>query len=352
MKRYKEIILFQNGSIGDFLMAVFLAEQLHTSGCTSRITILVPRTSQFLRTFIGAYPFIRVVEVSRSKPISVLALIQFLRPKTLVVLQPTPGRVPRHVKLVAWLLTRLPGSALLGFEDSDPLVKKLYTQTLVYDTNVPFLTTLHSIAMALGVEQGMALTPSIKMVPDTNILAHLDLEGKPYVFIHPRGSSEKRSFEADAALEFLNALLVQFPDLTFVISGSPAEREWVTTLIMQSVAPERCVAACGMNGTQLAALISNAQLFIGVDTGITHLACFLKVPVLAIAHKGTANWLPFYHPGAQVIYRLQEDKEVHNDRAYLNAHLAGRLKPFGNVPVRECIHAATEMIRAMNVYKI
>ncbi|KND49403.1 MAG: hypothetical protein AB203_04385 [Parcubacteria bacterium C7867-008] len=345
MKRYKEVILFQNGSIGDFLMAVYFAEHLHKSGVAPNITILIPRNRGFLKGFIGSYPFLRVVQVARSKIFSIFTLIQFIQPGRLAILQPTPGRVPRQVKWTAWLLTRMPGSCLIGFEDDDSLSKKLYTKTLVYDTNVPFLNTLRSVAVALGIEENMQQTPTLQITPDTEIVCTLGLEGKQYVFIHPRGSSEKRSFEPDAALEFLNALLAHNKELTFVISGSPSEKEWINTLITKSSAPERCIAACGMNGKQLSALIGGSKLFIGVDTGITHLACFLKVPVLAIAHKGTANWLPFYHPAARVLYRLQEDEEAHDDLAYLDAHREGRLKPFGNVPVQACIRAATELLR-------
>jgi ADP-heptose:LPS heptosyltransferase len=104
----------------------------------------------------------------------------------------------------------------------------------------------------------------------------------------------------------------------------------------------RIIIAAGCSLDQVGALIQSADLYLGIDNGITHLACFLRARVIVAAHSGTAvNWLPFYCPTATVLYRLEEDEEVHQSREYLHAQRRGRVKPFGAVPP-EAICAALD----------
>jgi ADP-heptose:LPS heptosyltransferase len=95
---------------------------------------------------------------------------------------------------------------------------------------------------------------------------------------------------------------------------------------------DRIITAVGYSAQEIAALIQSAELYLGIDTGISHLACFLQARVIVVAHSGTAtNWLPFYCPSATVLYRLEEETAVHEGREYLDAHRRGRTKPFGAV---------------------
>lgn len=337
-------ILFQNGAVGDFLMAVYVAEQLHAAGKAESILIAVPRNRAFLEGFLGSYPFISVREVSRSHPLSALQLLPYLLQRTVAVLQPTPGRVPAQVKWAAWALTRMPGSRLVGFADGSTLCKSLYATCLAYDTDISFLKTMHQLLRAVGVS-GPLPPPRLAIAFDPHARDTAGLAEKPYVFFHPRGSSEKRSFSSEAATKLIDALHAQHPELFVAVSGSNSERAWIESVVAQAQHPSRVRIVCGAPATTLSALIAQAAYFIGVDTGITHLACFLGVRALVVAHKGTANWLPFYHPGARVLYRLEEEDVVRDDEAYLTAHRHGRLKPFGNVP----IEAVTEALRSVDL---
>jgi ADP-heptose:LPS heptosyltransferase len=119
-----------------------------------------------------------------------------------------------------------------------------------------------------------------------------------------------------------------------VLSGGTADRNWIEEIQSGMQRQERIGMAIGYSAQQIAGLIKSAELYLGMDTGITHLACFLRARVIAVAHPGTAaNWLPFYCPTAKVLYRLKEEHQVRQDRHYLDTQRRGRIKPFGMVPI-------------------
>ena len=69
---------------------------------------------------------------------------------TLVTIQPTVGTIPLKVKFAAWLLSRGRGSEYVGFQDQGPLCKRLYSKTLVYNTDRLYSENMQSVVRALG----------------------------------------------------------------------------------------------------------------------------------------------------------------------------------------------------------
>jgi ADP-heptose:LPS heptosyltransferase len=328
-KRFKTAVLFQNGSIGDFLMAIFLAEMLQKSGHVAHLTIVVPRNLTFLRGLIGAYPHISAVEVSRRSGCG--QLLKMARNTNLVVVHPTLGKISLPIKILGWFISRSYGSEFLGFQDSGPLSKMLYSKTLVYNTDELYNENIQNIARALGAPV-LVQVPDLKITPDFKPLQACGLDQGRYIVFHPGASARERAFTVRAAREVIEHVLKQNPAMHVVLSGSSAEGKWIEEIRNGIQNQERIVNAIGCSAQAIAAFIQSAQCFIGTDTGITHLACFLGAPVIVAAHHGTANWLPFYCPSATVLYRLAEEEAVHQSREYLDAQRRGRIKPFGTVP--------------------
>ena len=335
----QRVVLFQNGSIGDFLMAVYLSQELWKSGQFASIDIIVPRGASFLRGFLTSYPYISVLEISMVRPRSALRI---LRGRKVAILHPTVGRIPLQVKIFAWFTTCGRGSELIGFKDAGPLCG-LYSKTLVYDTSKPYLETMHDIARALLVSVDSS-APRLEFPGNQKVLEKFNLNNKPYIVFHPGASNPKRMFSVVDAVQVIDHLQVSFPDFSVVLSGGPEERTRLVEIRDAAKEKEKIIIAAGCPAQELVALLQNAKLFIGTDTGTTHLACFLGTKVLCVAHHGTANWLPFYAPQARVLYRFTEDTEAHEGEAYLRAHINGRLKPFGEVPVREVLANMLNML--------
>ncbi|MFI3185815.1 MAG: glycosyltransferase family 9 protein [Methylococcaceae bacterium] len=83
--------------------------------------------------------------------------------------------------------------------------------------------------------------------------------------------------------------------LRLVISGGPAQEEIDYIASIQSQLPNDTINLAGsVSLAQLAYIIAQAKLYIGPDTGITHLAAATGVPVIAL--YGPTNpviWAPF-----------------------------------------------------------
>jgi len=329
-KRFETAIHFQNGTIGDFLMSIFLAEMLKKSGYVDRIVIVVPRNCNWLRGLLSSYPYITAVEVSRYR--GWLQLLKIIRQPCLVVLQPALGKIPLRVKVLGWSISRGYGSALVGFQDKSPICKALYSKTLVYDTDHLYSENIQNIMRVLD-RPVLVDTPALKINPTKDIVRTFGLACTPYIVFHPGASSSKRAFTPPAAKRLIEHVLERNSEMHVVLSGSTAEENYIGEIRSGIEEQQRVLTAIGCSAQEIATLIRCAQFFVGSDTGITHLACFLRAPVIVTAHCGAANWLPFYCPTATVLYRLEDEDAVHRDRDYLEARRRGRIKPFGKVPV-------------------
>jgi ADP-heptose:LPS heptosyltransferase len=328
-KRFKSAILFQNGAVGDFLMSIFLAELLQKSGYVDQVTVVVPRNLNFLQGLIGAYPYISAIEVSRRGGWA--QVLKMLRRRCLVIVQPTFGKIPLRVKILGWLISRSYGSEFIGFQDKSRVCKALYSKTLAYNTDQLYSETMRDIVRGLGAPV-LVKIPDLKIAPSVECIKTAGLHHRPYVVFHPGAGLPKRSFTVQAAQEVIEHVLKRNSEMHVVLSGSPTEGKLIEEIKIGIQKKERIVNAIGCSAQEIAAFIRCAQFFIGTDSGITHLACFLGARVIVAAHCGTVNWLPFYCQCATVLYRLQEEQEVHESREYLDKQRRGRVKPLGEVP--------------------
>ena len=337
----RRAILFQNGSIGDFLMFVHLSELLMKSGLFSGITIVVPRNVEFLRGLIKEYPYISILEASSRQLGTIFNL--YGGTKTVLV-HPTIGRIPLKVKLLVWMISRGSESESIGFQDSGALCD-LYDKKLVYDTEKPYVDTVNDLARAVGVRV-TEHPPRLKSQDSSEALAKYGLEGKKYIVFHPGASNPRRMFSTDAAVKVIRFIIENFPDMKVVLSGGSEERRFISG-ITQEVGGEKITIIVNAEAEDLATVLKHAELFIGTDTGTTHLACFLGTHVLEVAHKATANWLAFYTPKATVLYRITDDATTHTEQAYLQERAKGVLRPFGTVPVEDVCNALLKFREAV-----
>ncbi len=335
----RRALLFQNGSIGDFLMFVFLAEQLWRSGSFAEVVIAVPRNARFLASLVGRYPYIRVVTLSARRWGGFRDVIRARGRATVAILHPTIGRLPLRLKLIARLAAHGKGSLLIGFRDRGAGCRVLYTTLLDYDTSVGYDETMRRLAAAAGAAPDPG-PPRLVIEEEPEAPVRHGLVGKRYVVFHPGASNPRRAFSVADASAVVTRLLADGYSEHVVLSAGPEERTYAAAIARASGASAVSLAV-GLPAGELATLLTHAALCIGTDTGITHLACFLGARVLEVAHGATANWLAYYAPSATVLYRLEGEADTRTDRAYLEAHRAGRLRPFTNVPAA----AVTDVLR-------
>jgi ADP-heptose:LPS heptosyltransferase len=341
-KKLKSAVVFQNGSIGDFLMSIFLAEMLQKSAYVDHITIVVPTYLNFLRGLIGAYPYISAIEVSRRSGWE--QIVKMMQHPNLVIIQPTLGKIPFGIKLLGWSISRRYGSEFLGFQDKGPLCKTLYSKTLVYNTDQLYSENIQNIVRALEVPV-LVEVPELKIIPDFKHVQACGLYQKSFMVFHLGASSPVRGFTVQDAREVIRYVLEKTPTMHVVLSGAAAERQLIEEVRNGFQKEERIRTAIGCSAPEIAAFIQSAEFYVGSDTGIAHLACFLQARVIVVAHGATAtNWLPFYCPSATVLYRLEEEAAVHQAKEYLDAQRRGRIKPFGTVPTHAICAAVDGVI--------
>lgn len=314
-------------------MALFLAEQLKKYGGAEKIYIIVHRVGKFLRGFIEGYPYISLIEVSGKHPLSFVQIFKLIGRDNVIILPPTIGKFQLRLKFLARVLALPPGGFLVGFQDSGILCSALYSKVLPYNINQLFIETMHDILRVLKIESAEK-TPRLIIKPSQGILERVGLRDKRYIFLHPRGSSERRCLNELDTAYLINFILSLYPERRVVISGAEHEREKIDSMVKNSKKPERVVKFIGGSPQELSALIEKAELFIGVDTGITHMACFLGKRALVIAQNATPHWLPYYNKEAKILYRFKEDEKSESSEEYIMSHQKGRLRPLKDIPIK------------------
>lgn len=96
-------------------------------------------------------------------------------------------------------------------------------------------------------------------------------------------SKPYRNWPADNFSELCRRLLATYADLSIVLFGDGGDRE--RALAIAAGQPRIKVVAGDLSLRQSAALMATLDLYVGVDTGPTHLAGALGVPMVALYHR-------------------------------------------------------------------
>lgn len=176
-------------------------------------------------------------------------------------------------------------------------------------------TALHGVAerallaQALGVEVAdpclvYTVTTGEQGVAHAWRVRHIAPNAWPLVVLHPASFPTKayRDWPLEYFIQLGKRIAAQWPNAAFVITGGPEDRPRATTLAAQ-LGP-RAVSCAGHRGLrQTAAILAGADLYVGVDTGLTHLAGALNVPMVALyhcLHRGS-HLAPLNHPQLRVV---------------------------------------------------
>jgi ADP-heptose:LPS heptosyltransferase len=121
---------------------------------------------------------------------------------------------------------------------------------------------------------------------------------RPYVVLAPGAGSPIRVWPVNRLAE-IGRIIAERHDLDIIVVGSTAERE-PGEIIARSIPTERVRNLAGsLPLIELPSLISRARLFVGNDTGTTHLAAGLDVPTVAII-SGVPE-LEVWHPAGRIV---------------------------------------------------
>jgi len=158
----------------------------------------------------------------------------------------------------------------------------------------------HTVLQHLRLAELLEIPCCFELVPPQTVTGRKLTEGyesmrpaAPYAVLHPYPQWTYKRWTVDGWVEigrYLNSR-----GLTVVLSGGPAdeEREYVSDIADRL--PTGAVNLAGrLSLAELGGLIAGARLFIGPDTGITHLAAAVGVPVIALyGPTNPVKWAPW-----------------------------------------------------------
>jgi ADP-heptose:LPS heptosyltransferase len=119
-----------------------------------------------------------------------------------------------------------------------------------------------------------------------------------YIVAHLFGTSVRRSLPHIRWIRLLQEVARTFPEYPILLTGAEPDREAAEAI---ASAVPGAGALIGLPILEVAGVIDNAALYIGVDTGITHLAGVLQQKSVVISHFGDPAWIPTYNPNARVL---------------------------------------------------
>lgn len=127
---------------------------------------------------------------------------------------------------------------------------------------------------------------------------------RPLIGIQPVSFPTKahRDWPVESFAGLLQGIAARFPDAGFVVLGDQAAAEAGRRL--QEAVGDRLVIAAGLlDLRRSAALIAQMDLYVGVDTGPTHIAGALGIPMVALYHCSYPgrNLVPLDHPACHMI---------------------------------------------------
>src|SRR5205814_3948203 len=111
-------------------------------------------------------------------------------------------------------------------------------------------------------------------------------------------------------------LLARHPQIWIIVFGGKESRAPARALA-QTLGARVVCAAGGLSLRETAALLGELDLYIGVDTGPTHLAGALGIPVVALYHcRHRGRYLaPLQHERLHVIEHPAADGDCSNTRS-------------------------------------
>jgi ADP-heptose:LPS heptosyltransferase len=162
----------------------------------------------------------------------------------------------------------------------------------------PFASTLTAVhqseryAEVVGLQ--LSSIPPLSVPEALKAEAHAYLASRapgrrPVALIHPSSGSRHKCVKPEIILPVLEGLEAE--GLEPLLLQGPADSEAMERLLFHS--PRRQIVLGGLSVRMLAGVLSQAELFLGHDSGVTHFAALLGTPTVALfGPTDPGRWAP------------------------------------------------------------
>ncbi|MDD4290025.1 MAG: glycosyltransferase family 9 protein [Patescibacteria group bacterium] len=302
------IFYISMGSIGETLMAIFFLNNIskNLNGISNtKFYLLVSKNVKEIKFLCKQYNFIRVIEINLHNYIFWLTIIKKLFKQNVVIIQSTFGKMPFRIKIFGKILSMSRHSMLIGYEDGSYINKYVYSKLLMFDPSICIYESLNTLLVELGYEVKEYL-PNLNFLLSGRILDKYRLKKNKYIVIHPFAASWRRSLPPERWYDVINQIIdcVASMDYKIVLLGSYFDKENNKEFI--SGLDKNIINLIGLDIEESAEIIHDCLLFIGVDTGTTHLASVMQKNCVVIGNYSNPCWLPFYNKNAEILYNIEK----------------------------------------------
>lgn len=286
----RRIVWFAMGPIGDTLMTLAALSET-TADDRVAILIIARRNSKLILDLASGMRDVTVVDASTWVG-AVAALLQGLTvSSSRVLIPPTFGSHSFYTKLFAVLWSLRPGAHVIGFADKGRV--QPYRTCLVYDFSALYIDNVRRAFRVSGCSlEKEGGRPSATFMP---VPIDLPFKARAYIAIHPFAANPKRSLSKERWRTLIAAVSEKYP---VVLTGSESDRqdlEWLSTGF------SNVKVAAGLPIKETAYVLEHALRYVGVDTGITHLAGVLGLDSVVVGNNSNPTWLPTYNRNARIL---------------------------------------------------
>ncbi len=321
MKReVKRVIYFNSGAVGEFLMTLFFMMNIKSDPASDspEFIVFVQKNKGVLIELAELFfPSVKIIIINKRDFIhGGFSILRYMFSKNCIVTQMTFGQERTIVKVLAHLMALRSGSVYIGCNDGVKVNKYLYSRFFNFNPDILFYETMNEIVKELGFIPHISF-PYFKRVKDLSkteqiILEKYVLKENNYLVLHPFAANSHRSFPARRWNDIINSVLNEHSDIKIVVTGAPSDDSFARD-ILSGINDERIVNLVGvLSMDELVSVIKQASLFIGVDSGITHLAGVLQKKSVVIGNYSNPCWLPVYNKQAVIL--LNRDRCVCSGR--------------------------------------
>ncbi len=165
---------------------------------------------------------------------------------------------------------------------------------------------------------------------------------KPYLVVHPAARWTFKCWEEDRFAKVIHHFAQQGWPIISTSSTDKKERALIDGILKDVTDPHVISLAGQLTLGELAALIENARLFLGVDSVPMHMAAALKKDVVALFGPSKVNeWYPW-----QTRYRLINARDYGTLLDPDAVNTATEKRYLKNIPVDPVIAAIEELLRS------
>ena len=142
--------------------------------------------------------------------------------------------------------------------------------------------------------------PKSRLVVNNQTNSKLQIPNSKFVLIHPVAAFDTKQWATENFARVAEVL--QEKDLQIIAIATPKEREVLEKLKQSSKVP--ITIFDNLTLPEITALASRAEIFIGNDSGIAHIAAAVQTPSVVIFGSSNINhWRPWTNGKSEIVYK-------------------------------------------------